>query len=177
MQRFQEIWTLGPSGTNCEAAAQHYIATRLNGNGKIVLSETLESAVASAKGNPDRAVLGCVVYPDLHKIVFSNLDGFELSDVFLFPTSNMVLASWKDTLPERARIVSHPAPSILAPRSSEIIFVTSNVVAASDCISRKFDGCITTEKSAKANGLKIIQDFGPVNMGFTIHSHKEEKAA
>lgn len=167
----KEIWTLGPAGTNCEAAAKHYIETRNNGLGEVKLSKTLEAALENVINRPGCALLGCIVYPDLHKIVFSNLDNLELTDVFLYPTFNMVIASPDGTIRADDKVISHPAPAGLV-KEYDVTFATSNAAAALECVSGRFNACVTTQKSAEEHSLKIIKDFGPVNMGFSIHTPK-----
>lgn len=55
MQQLKEIWTLGPKGTNCEAAAKHYLATKNKGQGTVHLAETLEKALESVFDQPGNA--------------------------------------------------------------------------------------------------------------------------
>lgn len=167
------IHTLGPTGTNCEAAANYWFDQK-NVKGEVVLHDTLESAVDTIKVNDDKrhALLGCVVYPDLHDIVFDNLTSMELKECFMFKTYNMVMATnrrgeFSELIKSAA---SHLAPSSLLPENIERKIVTSNSKAAELCSRGETDGCITTIKSAKEHNLQIIQDFGKVDMGFTIHT-------
>jgi prephenate dehydratase len=163
------IHTLGPTGTNCERAAQHWLTAQ----GKpveIYLYPTLEAAALSMKGQAGAALLGCVVYPELHTLVFSNLDWLTLADSFIIPTHNMVLAA-KETTQSLSLVSSHPAPVGLIPASiKQRRLVNSNVQAAIDCSQDLSDCCITTSVAAQKYNLKVVQDFGPVLMGFTIHT-------
>jgi len=161
------IHTLGPAGTNCEAAAHEWF--RRNGRkGTVHLHPTFEIAAEAFNDDPAIAVLGCVAYPDLHNLVFSNLNRFQMVDVFVMPTFNMILASRTGDVPKT--ISTHPAPQQLAPQGAQLSFVNSNAQAAVDCRHGRTEGCITTAKAAHSLGLKMIQDFGPVPMGFTIHA-------
>ena len=63
------IHTLGPQGTNCELAATTWFK-ELNIEGKVVLHPTLEIAAQEIKDSKHDLLLGCAVYPDLHKLVF-----------------------------------------------------------------------------------------------------------
>lgn len=165
------IHTLGPSGTNCERAAVEWFRRR-EVAGRVVLYHTLEEAAREMPTDPTHALLGCVVYPDLHTLVFSNLSVMAMVDCFVFPTFNMVLASRDGQAP---RIVaSHPAPRGLVPTESEVRLVTSNVLAAKACGCGEVDGCVTTLPAARAHGLTVVRDYGPLNMGFTIHAFHAE---
>lgn len=121
------------------------------------------------------ALVGCVVYPDLHQLVFGNLHRLVLADVFVVPTYPMVLASRTGTTPQ---IVStHPAPQGLVPRGVRTRLTTSNARAASDCATGHSDACVTTSVAAERHGLVILRDHGPVPMGFTVHVGLPERQA
>lgn len=66
------IHTLGPKGTNCDKAGYLWLRQK-KFHGDIELHSTLEAALVEVKKNKDDLLLGCAVYPDLHKIVFENL--------------------------------------------------------------------------------------------------------
>ena len=164
------IRTLGPTGTNCEAAARHYAES--NGlDAEIVLHATLEEAIELVIHEPHSALLGCVVYPDLHQLVFPYLGRMTLADLFLFDTFNMVLAAHNADAPLN-RVASHPAPRALVPPASQIRLVNSNSEAARLCRAGEVDACITTLAAARQEGLEVLSDHGPVPMGFTIHVPK-----
>lgn len=160
------IHTLGPTGTNCEAAARNWLARR-GQMGRVVLHDTLELAVEEMGSGPRHALLSCIVYPDLHKLVFSNLDDLELVDLFIMSTFNMILASRDGAMP--SQVSTHPAPQGLVPEAAEKRLVNSNSRAARDCALGITDGCITTQPAAEAAGLICVTDFGPVPMGFALH--------
>ena len=163
------LYTLGPTGTNCERAAREWFA-REGRRGERCLHPTLETAVEMMQANPSAALLACVVYPDLHALVFSNLHRLELVDCFIMPTYNMVLAARPDVEVIKS-VATHPAPAGLVPDAiPEHRFVNSNTQAAIDCASGLTDACITTIVTVGRHGLRIVQDFGPVPMGFTVHA-------
>ncbi|KUF16416.1 prephenate dehydratase domain-containing protein [Streptomyces silvensis] len=167
--RHLQVHTLGPTGTNCEAAARHYLERRNVGQGSVVLYDTLENAVDGVLKNPAESVLlGCVVYPKLNEIVFRNLKSMSLDECFMMSTYRMVLAA-----PGKGAVrtvLSHPAPvDLIEDRGYAVQHVTSNAAAALECAAGGADACITTSVAAEANGLEIIEDFGPVRMGFSIH--------
>jgi len=166
LSRINTIHTLGPAGTNCESAAYEWFKRRRR-KGEVILYPTLEQAVEEMPKEPEHALLGCVVYPDLHTLVFSNLKNMVLAECFVFPTFNMLLASRDGTAPHS--VASHPAPQHLIPKGCEIRLVTSNVQAAIVCARGGTDGCITTAPAAQRYGLRVVRDHGPLNMGFTIH--------
>lgn len=167
--RLSSLHTLGPSGTNCEAAAAHYIAAhRMTAD--VVLHRTLEKGMRDVLADPGAALLGCVVYPDLHGLVFPYLDRMTLADQFLFDTFPMVLAARRADA-ELVRVATHPAPRALVPPGIEILLANSNAEAAHRCAAGEVDGCITTAVAAANNGLVVVTDHGPVPMGFTIHAH------
>jgi hypothetical protein len=167
LSRIRRIRTLGPAGTNCEAAARHYAGLR-GLDIEVDLHQTLEEAIALVADEPDAALLGCVVYPDLHKLVFPFLGRMVLADLFLFDTFNMVLAA-RNSGDRIHRVASHPAPSSLVPPGCDIHLANSNSEAASLCRSGEMDGCITTLAAARREGLSVVADHGAVPMGFTIH--------
>jgi hypothetical protein len=163
------LHTLGPTGTNCEAAAHHWFEKH-GIDGRVVLHDTLEAGVEAMResGEHAEALLGCVVYPDLNTLVFANLEWLQLTDCFVMPTFNMVVASADGSMP--TRVATHPAPKHLVPRGCEYAFVNSNAVAAASCASGDFDGCVTTLAAARLHKLEIVRDFGAVPMGFSIHA-------
>ncbi|WP_319557419.1 hypothetical protein [Thiomicrorhabdus sp.] len=164
------IHTLGPSGTNCEMAAQHWMKEN-HSSGRVVLHKTLEEAQAATLEDQENAVLlGCVVYPDLHNIVFQHLQEFELMECFVVPTLEMVLAGHKTKVSIEDRFICHPAPKSLLPKGAKHIeLATSNAEAAKLCGLHQADFCITTLPSAQENGLTVVQRFGAVRMGFSVH--------
>ncbi|MBL1090958.1 MULTISPECIES: prephenate dehydratase domain-containing protein [Streptomyces] len=164
-----QVHTLGPTGTNCEAAAHYYLKQHNHKQSSVVLHDTLENAVDGVMANPaDSLLLGCVVYPKLNEIVFRNLKSMSLQECFVMPTHRMVLAA-RDRSPVRT-VLSHPAPvNLIEDRDYDIRLVTSNAAAALECSTGGADACITTSVAADANNLEILEDFGPVQMGFSIH--------
>lgn len=163
------LHTLGPEGTNCQRAAETWFS-RQRRQGAVKLHPTLEVAVEALYGEPGAALLACVVYPELHTLVFTNLHRLTMIDCFVVPTHNMVLATRRDN--QRIQTVAtHPAPSCLVPASiPQRILVNSNTQAALDCVAGLADACITTLPAVERHDLRIIRDFGPVPMGFTIHA-------
>ncbi|GGK18891.1 hypothetical protein [Salinarimonas ramus] len=167
--RLTAIHTLGPTGTNCEAAAKHY-AQAHGLDVQVVLHRTLEEGMVHVLQDPGAALLGCVVYPDLHGLVFPYLDRMTLADQFIFDTFPMVLAA-RSADAEIRLVGTHPAPRSLVPAQYEVRLVTSNAEAARLCAAGEVDACITTGVAARSHGLVVIEDNGPVPMGFTIHTH------
>ncbi len=168
-QQVTTLHTLGPSGTNCQQAVEVWFS-RQGRAGNVVLHPTLEVAVEALYGQPGAALLACVVYPDLHTLVFTNLHRLVMIDCFVVPTHNMVLAARQGVDVIRS-VATHPAPSSLVPSSiAERRLVNSNTQAALDCVAGVTDACITTMPAVERHNLRIIRDFGPVPMGFTIHA-------
>lgn len=167
-ETIEVLHTLGPAGTNCEAAAYKWLE-RLNGKGEVFLHPTLEEAVEKMSYDDREALLACAVYPDLHMLVFNNLKRLRFVDSFVMPTHNMVLAA-RDSARPRS-VSTHPAPQTLVPDwVDERRFVDSNSQAARDCVAGITEGCITTIVAARDLELRVIEDFGPVPMVFTIHA-------
>ncbi|MEV6318888.1 bacilysin biosynthesis protein BacA [Streptomyces sp. NPDC051776] len=136
------------------------------------LHSSIESALEAVPDDGRHALTACAVYPDLHTLVFGNLHRLHMIDSFVMPTHNMVLASGGTAAP--ATVASHPAPKGLvsrgpAPARAEIHEVLSNSQAAIDCAEGVVEGCITTIVAAERHGLRILRDFGPVPMVFTVH--------
>ncbi|AZD86809.1 hypothetical protein C4K14_3987 [Pseudomonas chlororaphis subsp. aureofaciens] len=167
------IYTLGPVGTNCEKAARQYMEKR-HWTGQITLRTTLEDALDELLRSPEPGILmGCIVYPKLHDIVFRHLDRLKLVDHHLMDTHDMVFA--RNQSQAIKRIGSHPAPTSLLSQlgdlaiSAELVLCNSNSEAALQCAQENIDACITTIVAAQANDLHIVRNFGPVPMGFSIH--------
>lgn len=175
------IHTLGPEGTNCQRAAYHWLQQNNIDADKaeVILHPTLEDGVKAVVEDENALLLGCIVYPQLHELVFNNLDQLYLKDCFVLPTFNMVLATKQCEDVEQIRtIVSHPAPvSLIRDLDRDVTLTTSNSKAASLVAASIFDACITTRKSAEMYGLKELKDFGEVPMGFSIHSVKPSTAS
>lgn len=161
-----DIYTLGPTGTNCEHAA-HTWFTQRNRTGRVHLCPTLETAAERLPYDGTAALLGCVVYPDLHYLVFQNLHRLTLADQFIIPTHRMVLAARDTRAP--LTVATHPAPQSLVPEGLTRVLTTSNARAAQECADGSVDACVTTLPAAQSHRLRVITDFGPVPMGFTIH--------
>jgi len=174
MVRF--IHTLGPSGTNCEKAAQEWREEKGFLDAKIVLHETLEVALLEAKKEYSTSVVvGCVVYPELHGIVFNNLNDTALLDMFFSDTYEMVIAENRQQEINEYSVASHPAPKSLLEKIQldSIVEATSNVNAAELCSEGKVKACLTTKIGALDRQLDIVESFGVVRMGFSVHGCKE----
>jgi prephenate dehydratase len=160
------VHTLGPHGTNLETAAHEWLHRR-GIDGKVELHASLEAALDSVPDDGEHALAACAVYPALHTLTFGNLHRLHMVDSFIMPTHNMVLAS---TGADNPRTVStHPAPVGLVSEEAESRLVLSNSQAAIDCAAGSTEGCITTSVAAERHGLRVLRDFGPVPMVFTIH--------
>jgi len=167
--KIKKLHTLGPTGTNCEAAAYNWFE-RNELSGEVVLHPTLEEAVEQIKTDNDgeSGLLSCIVYPYLHTLVFGNRDRLYLLDSFIMPTFNMILASKTGKAP--VVVATHPAPQSLAPSGCQRVLVNSNSEAAIQCANGEVDGCITTMVAAKANNLVVVTDYGTIPMGFAVHA-------
>jgi len=171
------LHTLGPSNTNCENAARHWAKSTGN-DVNITLHSRLETAISVMKDEPGESyLLGCAVYPDLHEIVFNNLDWLIFDDSFVIPTLEMVLATRQDlTLADINTVYTHPAPASLV-NDYQIFLASSNSSAAKHCSDGESDGCMTTITSVLAHNLKVLKSFGEINMCFTIHKKREMATA
>ncbi|WP_187181796.1 MULTISPECIES: prephenate dehydratase domain-containing protein [Serratia] len=142
------------------------------------LHQTLESAAnfMAQDSNKNDVLLGCIVYPHLHHLVFNNLQKLKLVDCFVMNTHNMILASRYDNAAQIKRVGSHPAPRDLihqvegVQQETLIELFNSNSEAARQCAAGTVDGCITTLVAAQQYRLHVLADFGPVPMGFSIHA-------
>lgn len=167
------IHTLGPNGTNLAAAANEWFS-RNNIEGEVKLYGTVEGAIELMPRHASHALLTCAVYPNLYNVVFNNLARLKFIDSFIWSTFPMLLASRDGNLPKT--VATHPAPQSLVPEGMERVITTSNAQAAVDCATGKTDGCITTLAALKMHGLKVVEDFGPVPMVFTLHGQIEDIA-
>lgn len=167
LDRVRCIRTLGPAGTNLEAASHFWLRQR-HGGGRVELHRHLDEAIAAMATDGSEGILACAVYPDLHHLVFRNHRWMVMADCFLAPTFAMVLAGRGDGVPVR-RVASHAAPVELVPDGAEIVPALSNSAAARTCLAGEVDACITTASAAAALGLTVIVDHGLVPMVYTLH--------
>ncbi|MFJ2418271.1 type 2 periplasmic-binding domain-containing protein [Streptomyces brevispora] len=167
LSRVTVIHTLGPSGTNLEKAAHHWLAERGTA-GKVVLHAEVEDGLDAMAFDGTEAILACAVYPRLHDLVFMNLRRLEMVDSFILDTHDMVLAGRPDHA-AMTTIVSHPAPSSLVAELGDVTLTSSNSLAAALCAAGQYDACVTTGAAAANEGLRLIENFGPVPMVFTLH--------
>jgi hypothetical protein len=112
-----------------------------------------------------------VVYPHLNDIVFQNLSFMELTECFIYPTHPMVLAAREERAVGSVQTVAaHPAPiDLVSHLEAALRLVESNVVAAEVCAGGWADACITTLPGATRHGLAVLEDYGTIEMGFSIH--------
>ena len=177
MQAIDLIHTLGPAGTNCEAAARHWLEqSNIVGfsavERSVILHRTLEDAADAMMVDKNSALLTPIAYPQLGDLIYSNIGRFQIIDTFIIPTYEMVLASNCSAYP---RVISlHPAPTKLLGDQFKKRFVESNVIAAIDCSHKKSDGCITTRDVAVKYNLRVVKSFGRVIMGFSLHASTVE---
>lgn len=162
----RHVHTLGPAGTNCEKAALKWAALKCR-NAALVLHDSMEEAAEQVAACGCSVLLSVVAYPQLHSIIYEHIAHLGLLDVFIMKTDDMVLASVSDAMPTLCQ--THPAPEKLLPPEMQRIYATSNSHAASEVAAGRGDGCITTRAAAEQHGLLVVQTFGQVPMGFTIH--------
>lgn len=179
---------LGPAGTNIlRAAEQWHREMNIDHKTKIVLCDTPEQAVTSARTNKEDGVLDvfwtCAVYFREHELFF----GFPDTLPFLFqvklPLDEMQLAC----RPEMAvrllntdaisgcRVLSHPSPATLVNKLPVVVIpARSNAAAAVRCSHGEAEACITTETAQRLNGLVTLHRFGSPPMVFFggISSHR-----
>jgi hypothetical protein len=168
------IHTLGPIGTNLNAAAKEWFS-RNQVECDVRLHNTIESAIDNMPLDRVHALLTCAVYPNLYNVVFTNLSRLSFIDTFIWPTFPMLLASRDGSRPKL--VATHPAPQSLVPSDMDRVLTTSNSQAALDCINGKVDGCITTMDALELYGLQIVENYGAVPMVFTLHGQNLEDNA
>lgn len=165
--RIRKVHTLGPEGTNCETAARHWVKLH-DGRASISLYSTLEEATKHLVDDHSSVLLSCIAYPELHHLVFKNLEVMQLVDAFVMPTLPMVLASSGSVRPRS--VATHRAPEDLVPDwLVERMYVNSNADAARACKSGLAESCITTLRAAELNELLVLKNFGEIPMGFALH--------
>jgi hypothetical protein len=171
--RIRGVRTLGPAGTNLEAASRWWCESRAVTNADVILHTTLEDAVREMTLDGTEVLVGCIVYPDLHTLVFGNLEHLEISECFVFPTHRMVFASRGNASPRS--VATHPSPQLLVPYGiAEKILVNSNSAAALECARGAVDSCVTTLVAAQAHGLQVVKDYGSLQMGFSVHAARQK---
>jgi hypothetical protein len=160
------LHTLGPTGTNCERAAVTWARYR-SLSPTLLLHRSLEDAANEVVGNDGAALVSAIAYPQLHSLIYSHLRDFQLIDIFIMNTDEMVLAARSASNP--AICATHPAPEKLIPAEVARVYASSNSDAAARCANGEVDGCVTTLCCAKYHNLTLVQNFGKVAMGFAIH--------
>ncbi|MEO9825308.1 MAG: prephenate dehydratase [Paracoccaceae bacterium] len=160
------IHTLGPAGTNCEKAALKWASLKC-GNAALSLHDTMEQAATQVVTCGCSVLLSVVAYPQLHSLIYEHISDLGMLDVFIMKTDDMVLTSVTGKMPTLC--LTHPAPEKLLPPDMKRIYAASNAHAAEEVAAGRGDGCITTSAAAKKHGLQIVQAYGQVPMGFTIH--------
>lgn len=167
------LHTLGPADTNSEHAARVWLRARgIDDPAAVRLFPTIEEGIEALPPDPSVGLLACVVYPDLHQVVFRNLRRLRIVDCIVVDTHDMVLAARHGDAVAFRRVASHPAPVALLPDGAEHVPATSNVTAAIACAGGAVDACITTAPAAATQGLRVVQNFGPVPMGFSVHAQQ-----
>ncbi|MFK8907076.1 bacilysin biosynthesis protein BacA [Streptomyces sp. YS-3] len=170
----RHLHTLGPTGTNLEAAAHEWLRRQgRDDRGRVTLHATLESAMETVPRDGEHALVACAVYPELHTLVFGNLQVCRMVDSFVWPTHEMVLAVAPGAHAEPRTVATHPAPAGLVSPAGRRRLVTSNAQAAIDCADGRTEGCVTTVVAARAHGLRVLHSFGEVPMVYTVHHVRE----
>lgn len=166
------IHTLGPSNTNCENAARYWNNSN-NLGARIILHPSIEEAVEALKeADSSDILLACAVYPNLHHVVFQNLEWLNIKDSFVIPTMEMLLVAPNHIDLKKIQSVStHPAPSSLV-SGYKLEFALSNAVAAEKCAIGNTDAAITTRPAAEDHNLVTLKSYGEIPMCFTIHKKK-----
>jgi hypothetical protein len=162
----RQLHTLGPTGTNCERAAFAWMRRKCPA-AALCLHFSLEKAAGAVASQSDAVLLGAVAYPQLHSLIYSHLDHFQIIDVFIVDTHEMILASRTGSMP--LICATHPSPEKLLPSTVARKYVSSNALAAEECARGMTDGCLTTLCAAQQYELKPVHSFGRVRMAFTIH--------
>lgn len=169
-------YTLGPRGTNIEAACRVWRERMGIGHKHhIIYCDTPETALTQAEAANGEETVGifwtCAVYHKEHQLFFHNPRAFPFFTQQAMRLDRMQLAVRQGyDLPESIadmRIASHPSPSsLLAHRVNEVIQVASNSLAAKLCSEGLVDACITTEAARSLYQLKAVHYFGSPIMVF-----------
>lgn len=172
-----KIATLGPKGTCSERAAIHY-ANKNSIKYKTVLCDTFETAIKKLMFQIVDIAIIPSAYRELAEIVFENMSDIELSDVFLYSTPGLVIATgYKDVSTKKIEtMATHSSPSILARKcfpNAKLIYCSSNSVAALKVVNGEVDACVTTKICVEMNNLHIVNDFGEVPMGWNVFKKKQ----
>lgn len=167
------IFTLGPEGTNCEKAAFYWCLEKQIYNNNVFLYPTLEVALDNLLANGNGVLLGCIVYPKLHSLVFDNLNTIYLDETFTMQLHDMVISKRRGLEIDQIRTISsHPAPVSLKNKTfsnTGIVKANSNSEAALQCAMGETDACVTTGYSSNMHGLEVVERYSGIQMGFTIH--------
>lgn len=167
-----KIATLGPEGTCSERAAIYY-ANKNNVKYKTILCDTFETAIKKLMFEIVDIVIIPSAYRELAEIVFENMDDIELSDIFLYSTPGLVIATgYEDvSIDEIKTMATHSSPSILAQKScpnAKLTYCSSNSASALKVVNGDVDACVTTRICVEMNNLHIVKDFGEVQMGWNV---------
>lgn len=168
-KKISRIATLGPAGTCSEKAAKVF-AKNLGEETKVELYSTFEEAAECLQKDKTDYVIVPSAYGNLADIMFEGRCKIQLSNVFQYPTLNLVFAT-KCVDKEINIIASQSSPRNLIEgylENCQLIEAKSNSDAAQMVLNHIADACITTKVCAEANSMVILQDFGSIMMGWNV---------
>lgn len=176
-----EIFALGPAGTNIEQAAHLWILRMgVSRKTEFKLCDTPESCLMKAREVSREGCLAifwtCAVYAKENEFFFTNLDTLPfftqqvmLLDEMQLATRGSLLGELLDKkrIPGSWVVASHPSPAPLVRHlPCKVVLVNSNAEAAKQCVARKVEACITTEKARAIYQLAKLHSFGSPPMVF-----------
>jgi len=178
------IATLGPDGTDSEAAAKQ-VLQRNSIAGEVVLCESFESAREHAiQHNTYLLVPAAYAARDSEGRVidtwgdfnFRNLDNLELEDSIVLPLKEMCVARNIESIEPRT-IALHPATDIFAERYAkglEKIYIHSKPLAVKHCSEGQSDLCIgSADVVERFENLVVEQSVKP-KMIWALYSRRQE---
>lgn len=163
------IATLGPAGTCSEKAAEMF-SGKLDGETEVELYATFEEAVERLQNDKADYVIIPSAYRKLADIIFESRTRIQISEIFQYPTLNLVLATESEDK-EIHVVASQSSPSSLIKghlENYQLIEAKSNSDAAQLVMNHAADACITTNVCAEANYMVILKDFGSIKMGWNV---------
>ena len=168
----KKIATLGPAGTDSERAAHHYAErTKIYSLTKheVVLFPSFEEVLKNV--STEKAYFGIVpaAYNELFRLHVQALkDGLYISDVFILPTKELVMAKGKWCNGNIKSIAIHHSTESLAPSGIEKVYVQSKPLGIEKVVNREVDAAIASRDVAEKHNLEIVETFGEIPMTWEV---------
>ena len=190
--------TLGPSGSDSEAAAKSYAAKlvphtipyRLEDGvarvgvsiggirtAKVELHPTYKDAIDSlVAGGSDLAVVASAAH-DLSDYIFGKpYRAIKINGFFMHPTDEILFVRRKGIVKVRS-VALYPATRPLVKGEYKIVASVSKSQAAEDCLECRADAAVITTRSYDPNKFDVVERYGAFMMSWNVFIRKDNPRA